>query len=61
MPVAQNNHSTTTVEGLNRIPGMGLEWYVKVDEETFLALQKIKEEDGAPTIGAVVKRLLSNR
>ncbi len=64
IPVARNNHSTnstTPVEGPNRIPGMGLEWYVKVDEETFLALQKIKEEDGAPTIGAVVKRLLSNR
>ncbi len=61
IPVARNNHSTTTVEGPNRIPGMGLEWYVKVDEETFLALQKIKEEDGAPTIGAVVKRLLLKR
>ncbi len=61
IPVSCNGRAATPVEGPNRIPGMGLEWYVKVDEETFLALQNIKEEDGAPTMGAVIKRLLWDR
>ncbi len=61
MPVSHNGRAGTPVDGPNLIYGMGLEWYIKVDEETFKALEKIKVSDGAPTINAVIKRLLSKR
>ena len=48
----------TPVEGPNRIPGAGLDWYVRLDEETFKALDSFAKEAGIPTLGLAVKRLL---
>lgn len=58
--VESNGSVTTTVEGPNRIPGAGLDWYVRVDEATFKALDSYKRENGIPTLGLAVQRLLAN-
>lgn len=56
--VDSNGSVTTPAEGPNRIPGAGLDWYVRVDEETFKALDTHARENGIPTLGLAVKRLL---
>ena len=48
----------TSTEGPNRIPGAGLDWYVRVDEATFKALDAYKRENGIPTLGTAIMRLL---
>ena len=56
--VESNGTVKSPVEGPNRIPGMGLDWYIKVDEDTFKALDIYAREKGIPTLGLAVKRLL---
>jgi hypothetical protein len=56
--VESNGSVTTTVEGPNRIPGAGLDWYVRVDEATFKALDAYAREHGIPTLGMAITRLL---
>ncbi len=57
--IVENNGSVKTLaEGLNRIPGAGLDWYVRVDEPTFKALDSYAREHGIPTLGMAIARLL---
>jgi hypothetical protein len=58
--VESNGSVTTTVEVPNRILGAGLDWYVRVDEATFKALDSYAKENGIPTLGLAVQRLLAN-
>ena len=48
----------TPIEGPNRIPGAGLDWYVRLDEATFKALDAYAKENGIPTLGMAIMRLL---
>ena len=48
--VESNGTVKSPVEGPNRIPGMGLDWYIKVDEDTFKALDIYAREKGIPTL-----------
>ena len=43
-----------------RIPGVGLDWYIKVSEENFKTLDKLAKEKGYPTINALVSELIEN-
>jgi hypothetical protein len=56
--VESNGRVTTPIEGPNRRPGMGLDWYILVDEETFKTLSNYAKEAGIATLGLAVKRLL---
>jgi hypothetical protein len=56
--VESNGRVTTPMEGPNRIPGMGLDWYLRVDSETFKALSNYAQEAGIATLGLAVKGLL---
>ena len=57
--LVENNGSVKTpAEGPNRIPGAGLDWYVRVDEPTFKALDSYAREHGIPTLGIAITRLL---
>ena len=56
--VESNGSVRTPVESPNRIPGAGLDWYVRLDEATFKTLDAYAKENGIPTLGLAVKRLL---
>lgn len=56
--VESNGSVKTPAEGSNRISGAGLDWYVRVDEPTFKALDAYKRENGIPTLGMAIARLL---
>ncbi len=56
--VDSNGNVTTPREGCNRIAGAGLDWYIRVDEETFKKLDSFAAFHGIPTLGLAVKRLL---
>ena len=56
--VDSNGNVTTPREGCNRISGAGLDWYIRVDEETFKKLNSFAAFHGIPTLGLAVKRLL---
>ena len=56
--VESNGSVRTPIEGPNRIPGAGLDWYVRVDEATFKALDNYARENGIPTLGLAIMRLL---
>ncbi len=53
-----NGNVTTPREGCNRIAGAGLDWYIRVDEETFKRLDGFAALNGIPTLGLAVRRLL---
>ena len=56
--VESNGSVKTPAEGPNRIPGAGLDWYVRVDEPTFKALDAYARKNGIPTLGMAIARLL---
>lgn len=56
--VESNGSVKTPAEGPNRIPGAGLDWYVRVDEPTFKSLDSYAKENGIPTLGMAIARLL---
>jgi hypothetical protein len=56
--VSSNGQITTPTEGPNRIAGMGLDWYVRVDEETFKALDNYAKKAGIATLGLAISRLV---
>jgi hypothetical protein len=46
-------------EGINYRPGLGCEWYVRVEEETWNQLLKYQAKEGTATLNGAIKRLLS--
>ena len=56
--VERDGSVRTPIEGPNRIPGAGLDWYVRVDEATFKTLDSYARENGIPTLGMAIIRLL---
>ena len=56
--VEKDGSVKSPAEGPNRIPGAGLDWYVGVDEPTFKALDSYAKENGIPTLGMAITRLL---
>lgn len=49
-----------TTEGVNYVPGIGIEWYVRVDEETWNKLNKYAETIGTATLAGAINRLLES-
>ena len=57
--VERDGSVRTPIEGPNRILGAGLDWYVRVDEATFKGLEAYAKENGIPTLGMAIARLLA--
>ena len=58
--VDKNGKVSAPSEGPNRIPGMGLEWYVRLDEETWNKLNQYAQKVGTATLGSAVAQLLES-
>ncbi len=58
--VDSNGHVTSPHEGINHVPGVGLEWYVRLDEETWNKLNQYAQQVGTATLGSAVARLLES-
>ncbi len=59
--VDSNGNVTPPSEGLNYTPGPGIEYYVKVQEDTWNELNEYAAEIGAPTLNGAIRRLLEER
>ncbi len=55
-----NGKVSSPHEGVNRVPGVGLEWYVRLDEETWNELNDYAEKSQAVTLGSASARLLDS-
>ncbi len=58
--VDKNNKVTASSEGVNYVQGVGLEWYVRVDEATWNKLNKYAQKIGTATLGSAIARLLES-
>ncbi len=58
--VDKNNKVTASSEGVNYVRGVGLEWYVRVDEATWNKLNKYAQKIGTATLGSAIARLLES-
>ena len=58
--VEKNGTVTMPQEGLNYTPGLGNEWYVRVDAETWHKLDQYAKKVGTATLGGAIARLLEN-
>ncbi len=58
--VDKNGKISTPSEGINYIQGMGVEWYVRVDEETWKKLDRYAKKIGTATLGIAISRLLES-
>ena len=58
--VDKNSKVSTPAEGVNYVPGVGIEWYVRVDEETWNKLNKYAEKIGTATLGSAINLLLDS-
>ena len=58
--VDKNGKISTPSEGINYIQGMGVEWYVRVDEETWKKLDRYAKKIGTATLGSAISRLLES-
>jgi hypothetical protein len=56
--VNSNGHVSSPNEGINHVPGVGVEWYVRLDEETWHKLNEYAEKTESVTLGSAVARLL---
>ncbi|MGK7898704.1 MAG: hypothetical protein AB4372_35095 [Xenococcus sp. (in: cyanobacteria)] len=56
--VDKNGQVSTPSEGINYVRGVGVEWYVRVDEETWNKLDRYAKQTGTATLGAAIARLL---
>jgi hypothetical protein len=56
--VDKNGKVTQPNEGINYVPGVGVEWYVRVDDETWNSLNEYAQKVGAATLGGAIARLL---
>ena len=55
-----NSKVSSPTEGVNRIPGVGLEYYVRLDEATWNELNDYAEKTDAVTLGSAIARLLDS-
>lgn len=46
------------LEGINHVRGVGVEWYVRLDEETWHKLDQYAQQEGIATLGGAIRRLL---
>ena len=58
--VDKNGKVSTPSEGINYIQGMGVEWYVRVDEETWKKLDRYAKKIGTATLDSAISRLLES-
>ena len=58
--VNSNGKVATPSEGINYVPGIGVEWYVRVDEETWKKLDQYAKTVGTVTLGSAISRLLES-
>jgi hypothetical protein len=56
--VDKNGKVTQPKEGINYVPGVGVEWYVRVDDRTWNKLNQYAERVGTATLGGAIARLL---
>jgi hypothetical protein len=59
--VDKNGRVSRPSEGINYIQGVGVEWYVRVDEETWKKLNTYAEKIGTATLGGAIARLLASK
>ena len=58
--VDKNSKVSTPSEGINYVPGVGIEWDIRVDEETCNRLNKYAEKIGTATLGSAISLLLES-
>ena len=58
--VDKNGKVSQPIEGPNYTPGSGIEWYVRVDEETWRKLDRYAKKVGTATMGNAIARLLES-
>ena len=58
--VDKNGKVATPSEGINYVPGVGVEWYVRVDESTWNKLDRYAKQIGTATLGNAIARLLES-
>ncbi|MGK7895602.1 MAG: hypothetical protein AB4372_18805 [Xenococcus sp. (in: cyanobacteria)] len=58
--VDKNGKVSTPSEGINYVPGVGVEWYVRVDEETWHKLDRYAKKIGTATLGNAIAQLLES-
>ncbi len=58
--VDKNGKVTSPNEGINYVRGVGLEWYVRLDEETWNKLNQYAQQVGTATLGSAVAQLLES-
>ncbi len=58
--VDKNSKVSASSEGVNYVQGVGIEWYVRVDEETWIKLNRYAEKIGTATLGGAIKLLLES-
>ena len=56
--VDSNGKVASPNEGINHVRGVGLEWYVRLDEETWHKLNDYAQKVGTATLGSAIARLL---
>jgi hemolysin activation/secretion protein len=56
--VDRNGKVSQPNEGINYVPGVGVEWYVRLDDETWRKLNEYAERVGSATLGGAIARLL---
>jgi hypothetical protein len=54
----QDGKVTQPNEGINYVPGVGVEWYIRVDDATWNSLNEYALRVGAATLGGAIARLL---
>ncbi|MEM9274628.1 MAG: hypothetical protein AAGA80_16945 [Cyanobacteria bacterium P01_F01_bin.143] len=58
--VDKNGKVSQPIEGPNYTPGSGIEWYVRVDEETWRRLDRYAKKVGTATMGNAIALLLES-
>ena len=58
--VHKNGKVTSPNEGINYTQGIGNEWYVRLDEETWNKLNQYAQKVGTATLGGALARLLES-
>ena len=58
--VDKNGKVSAPYEGVNYVQGVGVEWYVRVDEETWQKLDRYAKKIGTTTLGGAISRLLES-
>lgn len=58
-PATDKENHNNRREGINYVRGVGVEWYVRVDEETWHQLKIYAEKVGTATLSGAIGRLLA--